>query len=229
LAAGAAYHRDAKKNRPVIRQLRELHRRSGGTTLDTSEEALKERFLGKLRNTSSYSEFLETDLALDLDMLVPEAERERLAALPGTIELGGDEYPLDYAIEAGEAIARVRVPAKLLAALNADDVPALDRPLHWTVLRGKRQAIRVATLEEARERLATAAAEPGRERPKSGSKGGARSSAASAPGDGRAPRENRRRRRSKSRPDGGGGRSSNSGKGGKPRKGRGGRPKRGGG
>src|SRR5690606_255369 len=71
--------------------------------------------------------------------------------LPATVTLAGEECPLDYAIEDGESLVRVRVPEKLLARIAEDEVPVLDRPLHWTVLRGKREAVRAATLAEARE------------------------------------------------------------------------------
>ena len=37
--------------------------------------------------------------------------------------------------------------------LQQRDVPSLDRPLRFTVVRGKRPAIRAATLEELRRQL----------------------------------------------------------------------------
>jgi hypothetical protein len=72
-------------------------------------------------------------------------------AAPATVKLRGEEYPLDYFLEDGVALVRARVPEKVLWELKETDVPELDRPLHWTVMRGKRDAIRAETLEEARE------------------------------------------------------------------------------
>lgn len=151
LAAGAAYHRDTRENRARVRELREVHRRSGGTTTEPSERALREHFAERLAGVDSYPEFLETDLALDLDAWVSEAERRRWLALPGEIELAGTSCPLDYALEGDEAVVRVRIPEKLLPKIDESELPELDRPLRWTVLRGKRESLRAATLQEARE------------------------------------------------------------------------------
>lgn len=165
MAAGAAYHRSVKHNRPVLRELREVYRRSGGTIADVGETALARYFLGRLQGVNSYSEFLETDLTIEPDELVPAAERRRWLSLPDTITLRGEEYPLDYALdEDGRPIVRVRVPAKLVPELDEAELPVLDRPLHWTVIRGKRQAIRAASLAEARTLLEGGAEEEARRR-----------------------------------------------------------------
>jgi hypothetical protein len=151
MAAGAAYHRDVRGNREVVRQLREVHRRSGGATREATESELTRYFLERLRDARSYDAFMETDLSVNPDDFAPAAERRRLLALPDRIELKGEEYPLDYGIENGQAIVRARIPEKAVRGLTERDVPRLDRPVHWTVVRGKREAVRAATLEEAKE------------------------------------------------------------------------------
>jgi ATP-dependent helicase HrpA len=160
MAAGAAYHRDVKANRAVIRELREVHRRSGGTTPEITETLLTRHFLDRLREVRFHSEFQETDLKLDPNAFVPIEERRRWLELPDTIELAGDEYPLDYAFEGETAVVRARVPAKLIPQLSERKLPELDRPLHWTVIRGKRNAIRASSLEEAKAILEGRAPEP---------------------------------------------------------------------
>jgi ATP-dependent helicase HrpA len=159
MAAGAAYHRDARPNRAVFRELREVYRRSGGTTREMNENVLIGHFMERLREVGSYSEFMETDLSLDPDEWVSPDERRRWASLPGMVAIAGVEYPLDYAVEEGEGIVRARVPEKVLWTLKDEDVPELDRPLRWTVLRGKREAIRAGSLEEAKELAARPRAE----------------------------------------------------------------------
>jgi ATP-dependent helicase HrpA len=149
MAAGAAYHPDAKKNRRVLKTLREVHRRSGGTARAASEREMRDRLLERLSGVTSYEEFMEAELKLELDDLLPEEERERWLAMPDTVQLRGKEYPLDYAIEDGEPIVRARVPAKTVMELSERDLPDFDRPLHWTVIRGKKSAIRAESLEEA--------------------------------------------------------------------------------
>jgi ATP-dependent helicase HrpA len=153
MAAGAAYHRAVKPNREVIRELREVYRRSGGTTADVSEAALTAYFRERLEGVGSHADFQEAELAIDADERVPAAERRRWLALPDHVEIQGDEYPLDYAFEDGAAVARVRLPAKLISRLTDEDLPTLDRPLHFTVVRGKRQAVRATSLQEARDIL----------------------------------------------------------------------------
>ncbi len=171
LASGAAYHPAAKENRPAMRELREIYHRSGGKTREPSASALTEHFLSKLSEVDSYSDFLKTELALEMDDWVTAEERKRAKSLPDTVSLLGEEHPLDYAVaDDGTAVARARIPVKLLRRLGEEDVPRLDRPLQWTVLRGKQQAVRGASLDEAREALANAPVEP--ERPRGGKRRG---------------------------------------------------------
>jgi ATP-dependent helicase HrpA len=127
-----------------------VYRRSGGRTAEISEKALTEHVAARLRDVKSYDEFLQTPLPIDPDSLVPPAERAKWMALPDSIEIQAREYPLDYVIEDGTAVVRARIPEKVLWHLDEDDLPTLDRPLHWTVTRGKREAVRAETLEEAR-------------------------------------------------------------------------------
>ncbi|CAN5125618.1 hypothetical protein BH24GEM2_BH24GEM2_02380 [soil metagenome] len=150
VAAGEAYHPDARDNRRALRELRETFRRSAGSARQVTEQVLTDHLLERLADVSSYSEFLATNLRVDPDDLIPAAERARWAALPDTITLVGDEYPLDYAFEGDTPVVRARIPAKLLPQISERDLPAFDRPLHWTVVRGKKDAIRAATLAEAR-------------------------------------------------------------------------------
>jgi ATP-dependent helicase HrpA len=199
MATGIAYHRDAKENRNTVRELREIYRRSGGSVREVSDAELADYFLRRIQNVGSYAEFLETELKLDADEWASREDRARLLSLPGTVKLDGAEYPLDYAIEEGEPIVRARIPEKALWQIDEDDLPTLDRPLHWTVLRGKREAIRATTLAEARELAARPRAElrsegllteaehlRGGSRGSSGGKGG-RKGAGKGPGKGPRP------------------------------------------
>jgi ATP-dependent helicase HrpA len=235
MAAGAAYQRATKQNREVFRELREVYRRSGGTTREASQAALAEHFAERLRDARSYSDFMETDLRLDADAWVPREERARWRALPDTVELGGDDYPLDYALEDDLAVVRVRIPEKAIWQLREDELPVLDRPLRWTVLRGKREAVRADTLEEARElaaqpRVALRSAgllereETGRQqagRRSAAAEGGARGGGPRKSGGDRKPR----RGRPGQRPEGRARDAGESGDGGRPQGGGGGPPR----
>jgi ATP-dependent helicase HrpA len=205
MASGAAYHRDTKANRAAFRELREVYRRSGGATPEVDEAVLMEHFTERLRDVSSYSEFMEMELRVDPNLWVDDAERKRWMSLPDRVELDGQDYPLDYALEEGEAVVRARIPEKALWGLAERSVPALDRPLRWTVLRGKREAVRAATLEEAKELAAMPRAELRRtgqlEQVESRSKGAPKPKAARKAAKGESGRsESRgRRRREKGR------------------------------
>jgi ATP-dependent helicase HrpA len=153
MVSGAAFHPATRRNREIFRELREVWRRSGGEVAEVAEAQLAQRLVERLRDIGSYEDFRAAELTLEPDEFVPAEVRERYLALPDTIELLGHEYPLDYAVEEGEGVVRARIPAKLLAEIDVDDVPATDRPLRWTVLRGKRNAIRAETLAEARDAL----------------------------------------------------------------------------
>ncbi len=159
MAAGAAYHRDIRENRGAFRELREVYRRSGGVTPDVNEAALTDYFLGKLEGINSLDEFVEADMTLDPDSFVAREERRRWMALPDSVEMRGAAVPLDYALEDGVAVVRARIPEKLLWQLAPKDAPELDRPLRWTVIRGKKGSIRADTLDEARELASLSRAE----------------------------------------------------------------------
>ena len=165
MASGEAFHPDKRSNRVAFRELREAYRRSGGAARQITEATLAEHFLERLARVDSYSDFLETDLRVDPDTLIPAEERARWAALPDTIMLAGNEYPLDYAFEGEVPVVRARIPARLLAQISERDLPVLDRPLHWTVVRGKKDAIRAATLDEARALVDAPKRERRRNRP----------------------------------------------------------------
>jgi ATP-dependent helicase HrpA len=150
VAAGQAYHPDMNRIRETLRELREVFRRSAGTTAAVNEKVLTDHLAAKLAEVKSYAEFLETPLGVDPDALVPAEERARWMALPDHIWIADRSYPLDYVLEGDQAVVRARIPAKTLNEVDESELPELDRPLHWTVTRGKHEAIRAATLDEAR-------------------------------------------------------------------------------
>jgi ATP-dependent helicase HrpA len=50
-------------------------------------------------------------------------------------------------------VARLRLPEKIARTLHESELPALDRPLRFTVHRGARGSLRAATLDELQELL----------------------------------------------------------------------------
>ncbi|HET7230600.1 MAG TPA: hypothetical protein VFJ16_11395, partial [Longimicrobium sp.] len=153
--SGKAYHPDQLANRAVMRELREVWRRSGGTVTAASDESLREMLAQKLSGVNSFGDFMEASVRVDADAIVPREERQRWMALPGEIELDGEMYPLDYTVEDGQGVVRARIPAKLVYRIEDADVPVLEtgRPLGWTVVRGKKDPVQAESLEAARLRL----------------------------------------------------------------------------
>ena len=168
VVSGEASHPDLEGTRPALRELREVFRRSAVSADAAGEETLVEHLVEQLAAVKSYRAFLDAPLKVDPEALVPAAERARWMALPSSIELAGRDWPLDYAVEDGVAVVRARVPANVLNHVEEHDLPVLDRPLRWTVQRGKRAEVRASSLEEARAKVGAAAAEARSRRPRGG-------------------------------------------------------------
>ena len=108
LLAGETVHPDRAGSRRALAQLDERWRRSGGT-LRLDPEALRVRVRAQLDQVMGWDEFFSTRLALDPSLLVDETTRGRLEALPAMVRLRGDAAPLDYEVEDGKGVARVRL------------------------------------------------------------------------------------------------------------------------
>ena len=57
------------------------------------------------------------------------------------IRLRGDAAPLDYEVADGQGVARVRLREGQARRLREGDLPPLDRPLRFAVVRGRHQPI----------------------------------------------------------------------------------------
>ena len=95
---------------------------------------------------SSWDGFLRTRIILDPGELVDAPTRERLEALPGRLHLRGDAVPLDYEVEGGVGVARVRLREGQARRLRQDELPPLDRPLRFAVQRGTHPPIQADTI-----------------------------------------------------------------------------------
>ena len=153
LVTGAARHKDARSVRVALERLGELYRRSGGTLAAADGAAVRAELGARLRDIKRFEDFQRTDLTLRVDQFVPAGQLRALEELPSTLELDGERCPLDYEIEEGVAVARVRVREALARRLRPHHLPSLDRPLAFTVVRGKHSALRAASLDDLRRAL----------------------------------------------------------------------------
>ena len=137
LLAGEAEHPDAARLRRAISILDELWRRSGGSLPAISPEAVRRRLREQVDPVKSWDEFHRTRVILEPGELVDEATRQRLDALPGMVKVRGDAAPVEYEVENGEGVARVRLREGQAKRLRPDEVPVLDRPVRFAVQRGR--------------------------------------------------------------------------------------------
>jgi ATP-dependent helicase HrpA len=139
-------------NRPSIvraaTRIVEYWKRSGGTLGTAQPQVVHEQLVAQLQRVRSWSEFLETPLGLEPENFVPEGERDRLDALPDSAHVLGDRVPIEYRMEAGRGMAWLKLREKQASRLRAEHLPHLPMPLRFSVMRGRREVARAATLEE---------------------------------------------------------------------------------
>jgi hypothetical protein len=152
--AGDTPHPDQSAVRRALERLGFYWRRSGGTLAAASTEAAAEHLARQLAQVTSWDQFIGTRLSLDVDATVPAPERARLEALPSSVHLYGDRVPVDYEVEQGVGVARLRLREGQARRLRERDLPPFDRPVRFTVIRGKREAVRADTLAELGRKLA---------------------------------------------------------------------------
>ncbi|CAN5380276.1 hypothetical protein BH23GEM2_BH23GEM2_26120 [soil metagenome] len=158
LARGEAKHPAVNRNRPAVEEIRELYRRSGGRTAKLGVAELAALYERELGDVSSVQGFRTAPLRLDLEPLIAEEERQQLAALPDRVAVRDRDIEVRYDVEEREGggtigVARLQLPEKLARTLSEEELPQLDRPVRFVVLRGKRGAVRAASLSELQDAL----------------------------------------------------------------------------
>ncbi len=153
LLAGHTPHPDQARVRRGLERLGFYWRRSGGRLTQAATDHVSARLASQLSRVASWDDFINARLVLDVDEMVPEAERLALEALPASVHLYGDRVPVDYEVEQGIGVVRLRLKEGQARRLQPRDLPPLDRPIRFTVLRGKREAVRSDTLEDLRRQL----------------------------------------------------------------------------
>ena len=153
LLAGHTPHPDQARVRRALERLGFYWRRSGGRLTQAATEQVSARLAAQLAHVGSWDEFINARLLLDVDEMVPEAERRTLDELPASVHVYGDRVPMDYEVEQGIGVVRLRLKEGQARRLQARDLPPFDRPVRFTVLRGKREAVRSDSLDDLRRQL----------------------------------------------------------------------------
>jgi ATP-dependent RNA helicase HrpA len=174
LLAGDTAHPDQGRVRRAVEILDELWRRSGGALTEASPAAVRQRIAAQLDAVRSWDDFLATRIVLEPGAVVDQETRGRLDALPDMIRVRGDAAPLAYEVADGTGVARVRLREGQAKRLRAGDLPVLDRPLRFALLRGRHPPVLADTIAELQAELRRAPrASPPREddRPHQGPRG----------------------------------------------------------
>jgi hypothetical protein len=169
LASGEARHHAVRRDSAAIHEIRAAYRRSGGRTPRLSEADLAALYRLPLAQVSSFTEFRSAPLPIDLNAVLSPDARHAYDHLPSETMIRGQSVPIEYDVQDSKGIARLRLPAKLARTLTEAEVPALDRPVRFTVLRGQQSAVHADSLDQLQDLLAEPW-EPTRERPKHHSK-----------------------------------------------------------
>ncbi|HET6761336.1 MAG TPA: DEAD/DEAH box helicase [Gemmatimonadaceae bacterium] len=158
LARGEARHFAVKKNQDVIAEIREGYKRSGGETKRLGLSELTALYEEQLGDANSMDDFKSARLSVDRERFIPRKTRERLERLPGYVTIRDRDVEIDYDVEERDGqrhgVARLRLPEKIARSLTQEEIPQLDRPVRFVVLRGQRGAVRADDLDELQERLA---------------------------------------------------------------------------
>ncbi|HKC81754.1 MAG TPA: DEAD/DEAH box helicase [Gemmatimonadaceae bacterium] len=158
LARGEARHFAVKKNRDAIEDIRDAYKKSGGETKRLGLSELVAVYEKQLAGVNSMDDFKSARLDIDPSSFVPHAVRAKLERLPGSVTLRDRDVEIDYDVEERDGqrrgVARLRLPEKIARSLTPAEVPQLDRPVRFVVLRGQRGAVRADDLEELQNLLA---------------------------------------------------------------------------
>jgi hypothetical protein len=153
VVSGATNHPNQRTVSRGVQRIDEYWRRSGGSLKEAAPRAVERMVRRQVSGVRSWQEFLETPLALDADAVVPQDTRDQLDRLPSSAAVLGDRVPLTYEVENGRGVARLRLREKQARRLRERDVPQVDRPLSFSVYRGKREVARAGSLAELTETL----------------------------------------------------------------------------
>ncbi len=153
LLAGETPHPDQGRVRRALERFGYYWRRSGGRLSQAQNERVAEQIAAQLASVISWDSFIGTRIVIDPDAAIPEGERHRLDALPSSVFLYGDRVPMDYDVEHGVGVVRLRLKEGQARRLHPKDLPPFDRPVRFTVTRGKHDAVRASSLDELRQGL----------------------------------------------------------------------------
>jgi hypothetical protein len=153
LIEGESPHPDQGRIRRSVSDLDEMWRRSGGTLTGIAPAAIRALLRAQMETVRSWDGFLRQRVTLEAEALVPDQVRARLAALPTSVHLHGDAAPLHYELEDGAGVVRLHLREGQARRFQDRDLPALDRPVRFAIVRVRQAPALGATVAEAMRAL----------------------------------------------------------------------------
>jgi ATP-dependent helicase HrpA len=153
LVGGRTPHPDQRTLRRALARCQEYWRRSGGALAEAAAARLAARLAAQLEGVNSWDAFVGRPLTLDVVSIVSASAREALDALPSSIHLYGDRVPLEYEVEGETGVVRMRLKEGQARRLRPRDLPDLDRPLRFTVMRGTRAVAQADSVQGLQRQL----------------------------------------------------------------------------
>ncbi len=153
LLSGEVVHPDGSRLRRAAAQLDELWRRSGGSLTQISPQAVRRLVRNQLETVDGWESFQAARFHLDPVALVEPAVREALEALPSMMRIRGDAAAIDYEVEDGTGVARVRLREGQARRIRPDDLTPLDRPIRFAVQRGRHPPVLADTIPALQAQL----------------------------------------------------------------------------
>lgn len=151
--AGGTEHPHQGRVRRAVAEASELYRRSGGAIPALAPAVLREELRRQLEGVDGWEGFLERRLELPLEGAIAPETRAALEALPDKVRLLGDTVPVDYDVENGTGVVRLRIREGQARRLRERDLPDIDRPIRFTVLQNRGAGLRAGSLEDLRNQL----------------------------------------------------------------------------
>ena len=126
---------------------------AGARSAAIAPSAIRAMLRAQLEQVKSWDGFLRQRVTLDAEALVPEETRSALAALPTSVRLHGDAAPLHYEMEDGVGVVRLHLREGQARRFQDRDLPPLDRPVRFAIVRARQAPALGATVAEAMRAL----------------------------------------------------------------------------
>ncbi len=150
---GVTTHPNQERASKVVGRLDEYWRRSGGDLAEAHPKQVEAKILEQLQDVSGWQDFIDAVLHLSVEDFLASEQRASLDSLPTTATIRGKQIPLRYELDGTTPVVRLRLREALAVRLSERFLPRLDRPIRFSVIRGKREVIRAASLEELQQCL----------------------------------------------------------------------------